>query len=122
MIVVWGTRKPTALAQITQDIPLPAVPEGDDRRTATTADYANEFPCCGGAFDFDRYHLRHFEVFSVLPSPSTSRRRAGRQSMIARADQMVANCTAGGAQAADVLPWRASYRPNGSIAVIWLFG
>ena len=32
----------------------------DDRRTATTADYADEFPCCGRAFDFDRYHLRHF--------------------------------------------------------------
>ena len=32
----------------------------DDRRTATSADYADEFPCCGRAFDFDRYHLRHF--------------------------------------------------------------
>ncbi len=74
----------------------------DDRRTATSADYANEFPCCGRAFDFDRYHLRHFEVFSVVPFNMTSGRHASRWLMIVRGDQIVANCTAAGAQAADV--------------------
>ena len=67
----------------------------DDRRTATSADYANEFPCCGRAFDFDRYHLRHFEVFSVVPFNMTSGRHASRWLMIVRGDQIVANCTAG---------------------------
>jgi hypothetical protein len=77
-------------------------PPAKTYRTATTADYADEFSCCGRAFDFDRYHLRHFEVFSALPFNMTWGQHAGRSPMIARGDQIVANCTAGGAQAADV--------------------
>jgi hypothetical protein len=47
-------------------------PPAKTYRTATTADCADEFSCCGRAFDFDRYHLRHFEVFSALPFNMTS--------------------------------------------------
>src|SRR5262249_7514624 len=62
----------------------------DDRRVATTADYANEFPCCGRAFDFDRYHRRHSKCSLCCRSTSMSRRHAGRWPMIV------------GAQATDV--------------------
>src|SRR5215475_5862712 len=78
----------------------------DDRPAATTADYAKSFRVAvvrststatiGGVLCAAVQHRR--------------RRRAGRWPMIVRADQMVANCTAGGAQAADV---RHGERPIG---------
>jgi hypothetical protein len=97
-------------------------PPAKTYRTATTADYADEFSCCGRAFDFDRYHLRHFEVFSALPFNMTWGQHAGRSPMIARGDQIVANCTAGGAQAADVRPASvvSAERINRSHSPVWL--